>query len=252
MSLLLIDAGNSQSKWAICQENASIQTPITDVKSIDSTSIDPKNHTWLNLNLGQDIRHIYVSSVLSDALQQNLSQRLSQEYAGISIQYIAQHKNLLHSSYKNIAQLGSDRFANLLASQALMPAQNLLIISAGTATTIDLLDSSGEHRGGLILPGLGLMQNALANATGQLPKINSFANQIGLANSTEEAIQQGTLAAHIGAVELLISKLDETVSQIVLTGGYASWIAPHLNQPVIQIPDLVLRGLLCLHKKLNP
>lgn len=252
MSILLIDAGNSQFKWAISEEKASILTPITEIKNIDSACIDANHPDWQNLNFGQDIQFIYVSSVLSDALHKNLKQRLSEEYADIIVQYIGEHKNLLHSTYRNVAQLGNDRFANLLACQALMPKQNVLIISAGTATTIDLINASGEHRGGLILPGLGLMQSSLASATGQLPKMDSFANQISLANSTEEGIQRGALLAHIGAIKLAISQLDETVDQIILTGGYASWIAPLLDRAVIQTPDLVLRGLLCLHRKLNP
>ena len=51
--------------------------------------------------------------------------------------------------------LGVDRWLAILAAAfKLYPQKNVLIIDAGTATTVDLLAKSGVHQGGWILPGI--------------------------------------------------------------------------------------------------
>src|SRR5690606_31240552 len=90
------------------------------------------------------------------------------------------------NGYKKPAQLGADRWASLIAARAMHDGASL-VVNAGTATTIDLLDNSGRFLGGLILPGLRLMRSALANNTAELP----------LANATHSAIPTDTDSAII-------------------------------------------------------
>src|SRR5205814_3151514 len=63
--------------------------------------------------------------------------------------------------YRNPAQLGSDRWAALIGARELLGAKPALVVVCGTATTIDFLAASGEFKGGVILPGVGLMLRSL-------------------------------------------------------------------------------------------
>ena len=65
------------------------------------------------------------------------------------------------------ASLGTDRWLCLLAARPRRKA--VIIISAGTALTIDGLSADGHFIGGVILPGLQLMSSSLATATSLPP-----------------------------------------------------------------------------------
>ena len=58
----------------------------------------------------------------------------------------------VHNAYSVPEGLGVDRWLCLLGAAARMP-QDLVIIDAGSALTIDLLRADGQHLGGAILPG---------------------------------------------------------------------------------------------------
>ena len=64
-------------------------------------------------------------------------------------------------AYAEPSRLGVDRFLALLGAHARGPGPWLLV-SAGSALTVDLLDSSGQHRGGVIAPSPEHMRAALA------------------------------------------------------------------------------------------
>ena len=75
--------------------------------------------------------------------------------------------------YARPAQLGADRWASLVAAWRRSTATDLfppacVVVNAGTAVTIDALDADGVFRGGLILPGMRLMLQALAENTAGL------------------------------------------------------------------------------------
>ena len=71
--------------------------------------------------------------------------------------------------YRNPAQLGSDRWAALIGARELLGGKPALVVVCGTATTIDFLAASGEFKGGVILPGVGLMVRSLHENTAALP-----------------------------------------------------------------------------------
>ena len=60
------------------------------------------------------------------------------------------------NNYSSKDTLGYDRIADAVGAFSLFPGNNVLIIDAGTAITIDLLTSKGEFYGGNISPGLDL------------------------------------------------------------------------------------------------
>jgi len=150
--------------------------------------------------------------------------------------------------YREPAQLGTDRLAAALGARARHPGRNLLIVDAGTATTVTALRRDGHLLGGAILPGLALWPAMLATRTAQLPVIKKLARpRHALGRSTAESIASGVYFGHLGAVRELVARVaTEAFGRrpflVVVTGGHAQIL---LREGLITIhePTLVLDGL---------
>src|SRR5439155_7317957 len=103
--------------------------------------------------------------------------------------------------YRNPAQLGSDRWAALIGARELLGARPALVVVCGTATTIDFLSGDGDFRGGVILPGVGLMLRALHQHTAALPDADG--EYVETPTQTVDAITSGCQHAQAGAIERL-------------------------------------------------
>jgi type III pantothenate kinase len=120
-------------------------------------------------------------------------------------------------------------------------------VNAGTAVTVDALDAHGVFRGGVILPGLRLMLQALAEKTAAL-KVAPGTYQ-DFPTNTADALYSGAVQAVAGAIEQVRARLkerDDAEVKCFVAGGAASEIAPHLNQPLEVVDNLVLEGVLAL------
>lgn len=148
----------------------------------------------------------------------------------------------VRNGYKQSLQLGADRWVALIAARGLHTGA-CLVVNAGTATTIDVLEANGDFRGGLILPGLDLMRNALAHHTADLPLAQADHAHIPI--DTDAAIISGALEATAGAIERMYARLSRPAI-CLLSGGAAAKLAPLLQIPVRNTDDLVLRGLACI------
>jgi type III pantothenate kinase len=114
------------------------------------------------------------------------------------------------------------------------------VVTAGTATTVDVLRGDGRFVGGVILPGLELMKRSLARDTAGLPLAKGrFAGE---PRNTADAIETGCLLAQAGAIERAFATMEPGAA-CVLAGGSARRIARHLSIPVRLVDNLVLEGL---------
>jgi len=88
---------------------------------------------------------------------------------------------------------------------------------------------------------------ALATRTAKLPRVAfQEAPKSALGRTTKESLQSGLFWGYIGLVDGLLRrlKLEMTENPLVLiTGGLAPLIGPHLNGVSKIAPDLTLRGL---------
>ncbi|MFZ2628096.1 MAG: type III pantothenate kinase [Rugosibacter sp.] len=147
----------------------------------------------------------------------------------------------VRNGYDQPTQLGADRWAALIAAHALH-AEPVVVVLAGTATTIDQLDAGGMFCGGLILPGLTLMRQALARNTAGLPEASGQFRE--RPTNTDDAIVSGAVQATLGAIERMRAELAPG-ARCIVSGGAAAELLPHLVAPVRQIDHLVLEGLRC-------
>lgn len=154
------------------------------------------------------------------------------------------HQGGVQNCYDQPTQLGADRWAALIGARALAGARATVVVMAGTATTIDVLDAAGHFQGGLILPGLDLMRTSLARNTAQLPPAPG--RYQALPRNTLDAITSGTLHATLGAIarmHALAATATDELPLCLISGGAGPTLLPHLTLPCQGVDNLVLEGL---------
>ena len=153
----------------------------------------------------------------------------------------------VRNAYSEPDKLGVDRWLGSIAGHR-MAAGAVCVVSIGTAMTVDAVDASGRHLGGLIVPGPDLMKHCLLAATSDIAARTgqSQAADSIFAADTAGAVRQGTrhaLAALIArCVELMHLQTGQQPT-VILTGGATDQIEPLLAVDHRSVPDLVLRGL---------
>ena len=148
---------------------------------------------------------------------------------------------------------GADRALGVLAAVGLMPARRPgLVVSCGTAITVERITSQGVWQGGVIAPGLGPAAAALHIRTAQVPLIDVrqfHANHppSTWGRGTVASLQAGIFWGTVGAVrELILRQADDLPGDrwLVWTGGDAAILAPYVSGDQARIElDLVLVGL---------
>ena len=141
---------------------------------------------------------------------------------------------------------GIDRLLSAIAARGKAGDRSTLLVTAGSAITVNQITAEGVFRGGAILPGLQLMARSLHQQTAQLPQIIPVTTPpAAVGNSTESALAAGVYYAAVGAVDRLLqemSRADEKPA-VYLTGGDAEALSAGLRTPHRIEPNLVLEGL---------
>mgnify|MGYP003337319230 FL=1 len=239
--LLLIDAGNTRIKWAL----AAPGLPVGQWQSMGSVShadFAQLAAAWPRVPIAQ----VLISNVAGDPLAARLSEILQAQ--GVSAKAIRWFRAIadcagVRNGYAQPEKLGSDRFASLVGARHRFPGERLLVVTCGTATTLDALEPDGEFIGGMIAPGLGTMAESLAISTALLPSVDSVARERVFADNTRDAIVSGCLSAQVGTIVQAMSQRRDPVARCLLSGGAAPYIAPHLPIPFEAVDNLVLLGL---------
>lgn len=229
---LLIDAGNTRIKWVLLQRGEWVRSgnlPTVQADELPALFAAQAGlrQIWVSNVAGASVaRHIRDIPVPGCGAPHFISARASQ--CGV------------HNGYEIPEQLGSDRWAALLAAWDMIGA-SCLVVGCGTAITIDALDGSGRFPGGLILPGLELMRHSLDDATAQLQTADG--SYAAFPRNTADAMFSGSLQAACGAVMRQHALLGDAAAPVLLGGGAAGLLCEHLNLPVRLVDNPVLHGL---------
>lgn len=248
--LLLVDAGNTRIKWAL-MESVLLGTAALGCWA-QYGSVRKEDSTQLGDALqGVNIARVLVSNVAGLEMKEQLERMILRAVGlkPVPFNWFVSQPELagVANTYRNPAQLGSDRFASMIGAHALFPDRALVVATCGTATTVDALAADGRFGGGMILPGLGLMASSLARNTAQLPQVPEREDIVSLfADNTGDAIFSGCINAQVGAIERAVAAhaaMQGGPVLCVLSGGAASFIAPHLSVACESVDNLVLIGL---------
>ena len=238
---LLLDFGNSRCKLALLDEEQ-----FSDRGAI--SYVDDSGQLQLAATTQQlplvGINSIHIVSVLGKKLYAQIATVLAPyDYHFYTSQLSAHGVKL---AYVDATQYGNDRYAALLAAHQLY-AGSKIIIDCGTAITFDAIDDTGQHLGGLIIPGYKAMLNGLSNNTQQLQQDIKHKELHLLAKNTKEALSSGTMLCLQMGIKGIIDKMNGEMRasspMIVVTGGAQEEVLASIDLELIKEPDLILKGL---------
>jgi type III pantothenate kinase len=231
---LVIDIGNTRSKWAVFDRNLLVKKGL--VNQI-STALLSGLFTEFP---GIDNAILAAVREFPDECRNFIASKTT-----VFTELTHETPVPITNCYKSPETLGLDRLAAAIGGTSLFPATPLLIIDAGTAITIDLVSSKNEYLGGNISPGLQTRFSALNRFTGKLPLVSLKDDFEMIGYNTESAIRAGVQQGVIFETEGYIHHFAEKYSglKVLLTGGDSTFLLQHLKSKTTFLPDLTLTGL---------
>jgi type III pantothenate kinase len=239
---VVVDVGNTRIKWGRCTEDGVVE--ITSLPPDDPRPWTEQLKDWKvtqPLNWGVSGVH----PARRDRFVEWLRQR------GDRAEVLDNYQQLpIVVRVPDPEKVGIDRLLNAVAAKiGAGRFDSIIIVDAGTAVTVDLVDQDGAFRGGAILPGFHLMTQSLHDYTALLPLVDVRESNPRLpGNNTESAIEAGVFWAVTGGVRALIRQLTARSGshrgpEIFITGGNAELLLPVLEKEVRHYPQLTLEGI---------
>jgi type III pantothenate kinase len=235
---LLIDFGNTRLKWALWQGG---RRAMGGVFAHRETTLEAAlSGNWIALPRP---RAIFVASVVKPEMERVLA-ALVESHFDRSPEFVRSPAAALGiaNAYPDPARLGVDRFLALAALHAVAQRAQILV-SCGTALTLDALAADGRHLGGLIAPSPALMRRALNDATARVG--DASGQLVEIADNTADAAYSGCILAVVALIERFRTqvsmRLGGPVAVVGDGGGIDEWLP--LLPDVERGRDLVLRGL---------
>jgi type III pantothenate kinase len=243
---LLIDIGNSRLKWA-CLEGTDLQHygSCTHGDVVNIAAI------WGELRTPDTV---YCASVASDELLQQLTEQVHQLWA-LPLQRLQTTPQCagVVNGYHQPEQLGVDRWAALIAAHQLVQT-SLCVVDCGSAVTIDVMDGSGQHLGGYIVPGMHMQKRSLQTATAGIRLDGDDSSDGVWGQDTVSCMRLGTLEAVAGLIERSRRRLQELHGDevtVFITGGDAPAVIPQLDFSLRHEAHLVLAGMAWMVRELG-
>lgn len=253
--ILLFDAGNTRLKWAIAKADGQI----LEAKSM---RYDGVSDALSGVAKNFEVTEISISSVAGSSRNLKLTDLCESEF-GLkpSFAEVSSRACGVTNRYLSLDSLGVDRWVAALG--ATMGASlgdpaagtrrvNRVIVDAGTAVTVDLVNAENEFLGGAILPGAKMMHDSLVGETAGI-KSEPLNVSSAIGKDTQQCVNVGAKYGLAGAVDRVIGEfvcaLGETEEwQVVVCGGDAQWLMGLLKTPlpICYQPNLIFQGLLNL------
>lgn len=227
---LLIDEGNTKTKFALC-------TSYEDIRIVNEERVLQK------LDL---IQSIVLSSVVSKSRCELLLNHANERDILITKVSVKQQEFGISCAYEKPSNLGIDRWLAILGAELLYPEQALLVVDAGTAITCDVLTNDKQHIGGWITPGLMLMRNTIVEKAPGVFSNDDIEEEV-FGTDTPSALYQGCVNACVGLVEQshtrAINVLNSPDLKTLMTGGDAELINGELSFSAKHVSELVFIGM---------
>ena len=264
---LLADIGNRRLKWGVATDHGDLNGPSGAFvhSALDAPAPDLAAQ-FAALAALDPPASLWVSNVAGPAAGRALAEYARRAWCLKPVFATARPQQAgIVNTYPDPASLGGDRWAALIAARRRFAGRAVIVVDAGTAVTVDLLDSGGVFRGGVIFSGLhaicsalGARAENLAGCITEIPPIEAreAARITALARDTPTAMADGALLAVAGGINLAVARQRAVLQaegeahsracRIILTGGDAERVAPLLDSGGLEIsidPQLVLRGL---------
>lgn len=236
--ILDLDLGNSRLKWRWSDGQSQLEGALANG--------DLEAELFL---AGRPVQRVRVAAVAGDHLLEAVLGVCRQRWhLEPEIAVVQEQCAGVRQGYRDPARLGVDRWLGILAAYNRVKGA-CVVVSCGTALTVDLVTAAGEHRGGYIVPGLEMMRTALFSGTHavKLPRLD-MGGSLTPGRDTQEAVSRGLLLMAKGLVSCALDSAGALTedSALILTGGDGERLLPlflSASTKAQYLPNLVLDGL---------
>ena len=228
---IMADLGNSRLKWARLEEDGRL-TPSIALPLDDSSAWDTAWNEW-HRN-GHEVSRWAVASV-NPPVAARLASFLRDHGAG-QVSWFENASDVpIAMDVEGAGTGGADRALAVLAALRQMPGGRPgLVVSCGTAITIERITAGGVWQGGVIAPGLFLNARALHMFTAQLPLVRPDQSAPPWGRGTIGSLEAGVFWGTVGSLKELLARQtfpDQGPPWITWTGGDAERLASGRLRP---------------------
>lgn len=162
--------------------------------------------------------------------------------------FIIQHHHQFDiiNCYQPPSSAGIDRLINVAFAYHHLQ-QGVIVIDFGTATTFDIITGGGSFLGGVILPGIKLMRDALGEQAEQLKKVPIQPASTIIGETTLNGIQAGLTYGSLALIEGITHQIHRAypgeIFQTIITGGFSHFIQKLNPEIALFDHDLTLKGI---------
>jgi type III pantothenate kinase len=242
---LLVDVGNTRVKWAWLSGGDLLEPGAA------AHAATAPDELAVRLAGRHGVDEVRVGSVAAAVVTARLGDALAGACrAPVRIARTGAAAAGVRNGYLEPRQLGVDRWLAMVAAYARFRTA-VCVVDAGTAWTLDVIEASGQHLGGLIIPGPALMRRSLLGSTGGIGAAAELLpagapSTAGLGRDTEAGMRNGAWQAGACLVESCMKAWEARLGRapvLVLTGGDAPDLGAALAVRAEHRPLLVLEGL---------
>ncbi len=252
--MLLVDAGNTRVKWASVEHDALDFSDTGCAARPEEGFQSFADEAWGTLPRPD---RVVIANVAGQSFGDKLAAWVKKTWE-LRAEFVVPQRAAfgIRNAYAEPGKLGVDRWAAMVAAYHHVKGA-ACVIDCGTAITIDILTKSGEHQGGLIVPGLTMMRHSLVDNTKgilcEAPRASGKPTI--LARDTQGGVQGGTLYAAVAVIDRVVADVASEIRgemTCVITGGDAPALLVLLAGAYRHEPDLVLQGLAIIAATLPP
>jgi type III pantothenate kinase len=241
---VLVDIGNTRIKWATLADGRLVRHGSAVHRDAPAAAF-----AAFEAQLPTSPR-IVAANVAGDEMARRLAALVAAR-PGASLELVATAAERfgVRCAYAEPRRLGVDRWVAVLAAYHAARGA-ACAIDAGTAVTLDAVDATGAHLGGLILPSAALIASALDRSTsnigrtGPRPAVARGLDLLG--RDTDAAVGHAAWLALAAALDRAVATVARALGSapiVYLTGGDAEPLHGWLETRVELRADLVLEGL---------
>ena len=217
-----VDIGNSDIKFAI-------DSPWQEIARFSTASL---TLDIVNKSITQPITKLMVASVVPSANDVINAWAMAKK---IEVIFINHEQDIVTILTDTPAEVGAD----LIAAAAAVVG-DCLVVDAGTATTISLIEDS-SLRGVAIAPGPKTQMNPLLSATSLLQDTVLQPRTEYFGTSTPTALASGIVQGQVAWIEHVA--LQHPYHTVIITGGFGGLLSASMNIEHVYDPFVVFKGL---------
>ncbi len=229
---LVIDIGNSFSKWAV----------------FEGLEIVHKNQAQdlTFKKLKEEIDFSKITSCIVSSTRKRPTQFIVELEKYFTCIWLDHNTKLpFINKYATPKTLGNDRIALAAAACREFPKKNVLVIDAGTCITYEMMTAENHYLGGAISPGIEMRFKSLNSFTQNLPLLEPEQSVNLIGDSTESSINSGVMNGVYHEIDGVINQHKNRFENliVIITGGGAFYFANAIKNNFFARPNFMIKGL---------